>query len=206
MPKTSLIQSSPALQEAWARLESFKSSILPNTTNTQTTSTTNGPNSTTPGQIGNGSNGKVLTTNAKATYYDPALGGINASGAKTPSGLPATSTGEGYKPEVFSAAAFPELLKLIPAEYKAKANIRGGETLVKPLNIVVTDPKTGKTAIVRLNDVGPGVSGHASNHMLDLSVAAKNFFGAANISNGLQISIAPDGAKPGAINAVNTVA
>ena len=194
---------SPAAQEAWvtwARLQSVKSSI-----STQTPST---PNTTpsTPGQIGNGSNGKVLTSNAKATYYDPALGGINASGAKTASGLPATSTGEGYKPEVFSAAAFPELLKLIPAEYKAKANIRGGETLIKPLNIVVTDPKTGKTAIVRLNDVGPGVSGHDSNHMLDLSVAAKNFFGETNISNGLQISIAPDGAKPGAINAVNTVA
>ena len=158
------------------------------------------------GQIGNGSNGKVLATNAKATYYDPSLGGINASGAKTASGLPATSTGEGYRPEIFSAAAFPELLALIPAEYKAKANIRGGETLVKALNIIVTDPKTGKTAIVRLNDVGPGVSGHAPDHKLDLSVAAKDFFGATNISNGLQISIAPDGAKPGPINAVNTVA
>ena len=179
-----------------------------NSTQTSTAATNATPS--TPGQIGNGSNGKVLATNVKATYYDPSLdfpgGGINSSGAKTPNGLPATSTGEGYKPEVFSAAAFPELLKLIPEEYKKNAKMRGGETLVKPLNIVVTDPKTGKTAIVRLNDVGPGVSGHASNHMLDLSVAAKNFFGAANISNGLQISIAPDGAKPGAINAVNTVA
>ena len=173
-------------------------------TNTPTTSTTNAP--TTPGQIGNGSNGKLLTNDAKATFYDPALGGINASGAKTKDGLPATSTGEGYRPEIFSAAAFPELLRLIPAEYKAKANFRGGETLVKPLNILVTDPKTGKTAIVRLNDVGPGVSGHASNHMLDLNVGAKDFFGATNIGNGLQISIAPDGAKPGPINAVNTVA
>jgi hypothetical protein len=173
-------------------------------TNTPTTSTTNAP--TTPGQIGNGSNGKVLATNAKATYYDPALGGINASGAKTKDGLPATSTGEGYRPEIFSAAAFPELLRLIPAEYKAKADFRGGETLVKALNILVTDTKTGKTAIVRLNDVGPGVSGHASNHMLDLNVGAKDFFGATNIGNGLQISIAPDGAKPGPINAVNTVA
>ena len=120
MPKTSLIQSSPALQEAWARLESFKSSILLNTTNTQTTSTTNAPNSITLGQIGNGSNGKVLATNAKATFYDPALGGINASGAKTKDGLPATSTGEGYKPEIFSAAAFPELLRLIQLNIKQK--------------------------------------------------------------------------------------
>lgn len=174
-------------------------STIQATTNTNITPTT-------PGQIGNGSNGKVLATNAKATFYDPALGGINASGAKTASGLPATSTGEGYRPEIFSAAAFPELLRLIPAEYKAKAKIRGGETLVKALNILVTDPKTGKTAIVRLNDVGPGVSGHAPDHKLDLSVAAKDFFGATNISNGLQISIAPDGAKPGPINAVNTVA
>jgi hypothetical protein len=41
MSKTSLIQSSPALQEAWARLESFKSSIsLLNTTNTAPTPST----------------------------------------------------------------------------------------------------------------------------------------------------------------------
>jgi hypothetical protein len=189
-----------------AGLSNRAPSTIQATTNTQAIPSSTTPSTGQTGSIGNGSNGKVLATNAKATYYDPALGGINASGAKTKNGLPATSTGEGYKPEVFSAAAFPELLKLIPAEYKAKANFRGGETLVKPLNILVTDPKTGKTAIVRLNDVGPGVSGHANNHMLDLSVAAKNFFGETNISNGLQISIAPDGAKPGAINAFNTVA
>ena len=42
--------------------------------------------------------GQLLSSNAKTTYYDPALKGINASGAKTASGLPATSTGEGYDP------------------------------------------------------------------------------------------------------------
>jgi hypothetical protein len=189
-----------------AGLSNRAPSTIQATTNTQAIPSTTTPSTGQTGSIGNGNNGKVLATNAKATFYDPALRGINASGAKTKDGLPATSTGEGYRPEIFSAAAFPELLRLIPAEYKAKADFRGGETLVKALNILVTDTKTGKTAIVRLNDVGPGVSGHASDHVLDLNVGAKDFFGATNIGNGLQISIAPDGAKPGPINAVNTVA
>jgi len=174
-------------------------SPIPSSGNTSSQTTSPPTNTTATSNLSTPSNGKVLATNVKATWYDPALGGINASGAKTKDGLPATSTGEGYKAEVFSAAAFPELLKLIPPEYKKKANMRGGETLVKPINLLVTDPKTGKSAVIRVNDVGPGVSGHSSNHMLDLSVAAKNYFGESNLSNGLQISIAPQDVQAGAV-------
>ena len=60
--------------------------------------------------------GSIIASDAKTTYYDPAEGGINASGAKTADGLPQTSTGEAYKPDVFSAAAFPPLIKLLPSD------------------------------------------------------------------------------------------
>jgi len=146
--------------------------------------------------------GRVLATDAKATYYDPALGGINASGAKTAQGLPATATGEGYRSNVFSAAAFPELIAILPGEYtRPSKGFPGGKTLSKPINLIVTDSKTGKSAVIRVNDVGPGVSGHAKNHMLDFSVAAKNYFGAANISSGLEIKLAPPDAQPGPLDA-----
>ena len=146
--------------------------------------------------------GRVLATGAKATYYDPALGGINASGAKTAQGLPATATGEGYQSNIFSAAAFPEMIALLPSEYtRPSKGFPGGKTLSKPVNLIVTDSKTGKSAVIRVNDVGPGVSGHAKNHMLDFSVAAKNYFGAANISSGLEIKLAPSDAQPGPLTA-----
>lgn len=146
--------------------------------------------------------GRVLATGAKATYYDPALGGINASGARTAQGLPATATGEGYRSNVFSAAAFPKLIALLPSEYTRPAKgFPGGKTLSKPINLIVTDSKTGKSAVIRVNDVGPGVSGHAKNHMLDFSVAAKNYFGAANIGSGLEIKLAPPDAQPGPLTA-----
>jgi len=145
--------------------------------------------------------GRVLATGAKATYYDPALGGINASGARTQQGLPATATGEGYRSNIFSAAAFPELLALLPSEYTRSAKgFPGGKTLAKPVNLIVTDSKTGKSAVIRLNDVGPGVAGHTKNHMLDFSVAAKNYFGAANIGSGLEIRMAPPDSKPGPLS------
>lgn len=120
---------------------------------------------------------RTLATNAKTTYYDPSLGGINASGAKTRDGLPATSTGEGYRPNVFSAAAFPPMIAKLPRANLANASgFPGGKTLKRPVNVVVNSPN-GKKAVVRVNDVGPGVKGHASNHMLDFSVASKNFLG-----------------------------
>ena len=143
--------------------------------------------------------GKLIVKGAKATMYNPALGGINASGAKTASGEPATSTGEPYRANVFSAAAFPELLKILPSEYLTGAkDFRGGKTLKKAINLLVVDPKTGKRAIIRVNDVGPGVRGHAANHMLDLSVAAQKYFGPTNQS-GLSIYFTQSNSKPGPV-------
>jgi hypothetical protein len=148
-----------------------------------------------PTGSGSGSSTTGLNiTGAKTTYYDPSLGGINASGYKTPEGLPATSTGEGYKPEVFSAAAFPPLLKMLPSNMTVPArNFPGGRTLKKPFTVIVTNSQ-GKSAVVRVNDVGPGVSGHSSNHMLDFSVAAKNYLGTGQ---GFTIQMAEPGSKPG---------
>ena len=124
--------------------------------------------------------GDIIATNAKTTYYDPSLGGINASGYKTPDGLPATSSGEGYRPELFTAAAFPEFLAKLPKSMTYRADPRympGGRTLGKPFNVIVTNTRTNRTAVVRVNDVGSGVPGHSKNHMLDFSVATKDYLG-----------------------------
>ena len=147
------------------------------------------------GPVGSVSNLQVQ--GAKTTYYDPSLGGINASGAKTAGGLPATSTGEGYRPEVFSAAAFPPLISMLPSNMTQPTqnpNWGGiGKTIKQPFNLKVTN-KDGKSAIIRVNDVGPGVEGHSDNHMLDLSVAAKNYLGTGG---GFTIGPAPANSSPG---------
>ena len=163
-----------------------------------TAATTGGGVTPTPSGPGSGAPvvgaGNLNVSNVKTTYYDPALGGINASGYKTAEGLPATSTGEGYRPEVFSAAAFPPLLALLPSSMTVPArNFPGGRTLKRPFNIIVTNSK-GKRAVVRVNDVGPGVKGHSSNHMLDFSVAAKNYLGTGE---GFKIQMASSGSTPG---------
>lgn len=159
-----------------------------------TTPTSNATGVITPGSA---TPGQLLATNSTSTYYDPSLGGINASGAKTSTGLPATSTGEGYKSNVFSAAAFPPLLAKLPSSMTVPAQgFPGGRTLKTPFNVIVTN-SAGKKAVVRVNDVGPGVSGHASNHMLDLSVAAKNYLGTGS---GFNIQMAESGATPGPIS------
>ena len=161
-----------------------------------TENTNQGAYETTAPYSGSGQSGQLLATNAKSTYYDPSLGGINASGAKTREGLPATSTGEGYKPNIFSAAAFPPLLAKLPKSMTVPTQdpkFPGGRTLKEPFNIIVTNSQ-GKKAVIRVNDVGPGVKGHSSNHMLDLSVAAKNYLGTGG---GFTIEMAQSGATPG---------
>jgi hypothetical protein len=150
-----------------------------------------------PGTPGTGAPGELLVTNAKTTYYDPSLGGINASGIKTKDGLPATSTGEGYKPNIFSAAAFPPLLAKLPKNMTVSAQgFPGGRTLKTPFNSIVTN-SAGKKAVVRVNDVGPGVQGHESNHMLDFSVATKNYLGTGT---GFSVALAQSGSQPGPLN------
>lgn len=147
------------------------------------------------GDPGTGAPGELLAENAKTTYYDPSLGGINASGYKTKDGLPATSTGEGYKPNLFTAAAFPELIAKLPRSMTVPAsNFPGGRTLKSPFHVIVTNTKNGRKAVVRVNDVGSGVSGHKKNHMLDLSVAAKDYLGTGE---GYKIEMAQSGAKQG---------
>jgi hypothetical protein len=143
--------------------------------------------------------GSIIANNAKTTYYDPSLGGINASGAKTADGLPATSTGEAYKPNVFSAAAFPPLIKLLPSDMTTPTQNKNwggiGKTIKKPFQVVVT--KGDKSAVVRVNDVGPGVEGHSDNHMLDFSVATKNYLGTGD--GGYTIHMAKNDAPLGPI-------
>jgi len=151
-------------------------------------------NASTISGSGTGKPGELLASGAKTTYYDPSLGGINASGYKTKDGLPATSTGEGYRSNVFSAAAFPPLLSRLPLSMTVPARgFPGGRTLKSPFNVIVTSPN-GKKAVIRVNDVGPGVSGHSGNHMLDLSVAAKNYLGTGE---GYTIHMASSGSSPG---------
>ena len=159
-----------------------------------------GGGTSTPGSLGSAPPGTVLSTGAKTTYYDPSLGGINASGYKTPEGLPATSTGEGYRANVFSAAAFPPLLAKLPSSMTTPAaKFPGGRTLKRPFNVIVTNSQ-GKKAVVRVNDVGPGVAGHSPNHMLDLSVAAKNYLGTGG---GFTIEMAASDATPGPLTGIS---
>lgn len=159
-----------------------------------------GGGTSTPGSLGSASPGTLLASGAKTTYYDPSLGGINASGYKTPEGLPATSTGEGYRANVFSAAAFPPLLAKLPSTMTVPASgFPGGRTLKRPFNVVVTNSQ-GKKAVVRVNDVGPGVAGHSPNHMLDLSVAAKNYLGTGG---GFTIEMAPADSTPGPLTGIS---
>jgi SepF-like predicted cell division protein (DUF552 family) len=159
-----------------------------------------GGGTSTPGSLGSAPPGTVLSTGAKTTYYDPSLGGINASGYKTAQGLPATSTGEGYRANVFSAAAFPPLLAKLPSSMTTPAaGFPGGRTLKRPFNVIVTNSQ-GKKAVVRVNDVGPGVKGHSQNHMLDLSVAAKNYLGTGG---GFTIEMAASDATPGPLTGIS---
>jgi hypothetical protein len=147
------------------------------------------------GDPGTGAPGELLAENAKTTYYDPSLGGINASGIKTKEGLPATSTGEGYKPNLFTAAAFPELIAKLPRSMTVPSSgFPGGRTLKSPFHVIVTNAKNGKKAVVRVNDVGSGTASHKKNHMLDLSVAAKDYLGTGE---GYKIEMAQPGAKQG---------
>lgn len=133
-----------------------------------------------PGQLD--SAGSVIASGVSSRYYDPSLGGTNASGAKTASGEPATASGEPYRANLFTAAAFPPLQSAIPGIGR------------KAMNVLVEDPKSGKKAVVRVNDTGSGVGDGA---WLDFSVAAKDFFGMN--ASGLKISRIQGNSTPGPI-------
>lgn len=155
-----------------------------------------------PGTMG--TVGEMISSGATASWYDPSLGGINTSGIKTREGLPSTSTGEGFRKELFTAAAFPNLLSRLPSSMtSASSGNPSGRTLGsgQAFNVLVVDEKTGKQAIIRVNDVGSGVSGQPSSRLLDLSPAARDYFGGA--SGTFKVYMAGPDSKPGPISSTS---
>jgi murein DD-endopeptidase MepM/ murein hydrolase activator NlpD len=152
------------------------------------------------GYAGSGAPGQLYTSNASVTWYDPGLGGINSgTGKRDPNAI--TSTGEPYQASAFTAAAFPPFLSSLPLNMTTKSLYNpSGRTLAsgQQFNVLVTNKKTGKSAILRVNDVGSGV-GPASKQTkwLDFSVAAKNYLGTGS---GFEIRMAPAGSTPGPLN------
>lgn len=154
-----------------------------------------------PGFMGSGAPGQLYTSNASVTWYNPGLGGIN-SGTGRPDPNARTSTGEPYQASAFTAAAFPPFLSSLPLSMTTKTpNNPSGRTLARgqQFNVLVTNKKTGKSAILRVNDVGSGI-GPASKQTkwLDFSVAARDYLGTGS---GFEIRMAPPGSKPGPLDA-----
>jgi len=143
--------------------------------------------------------GQTLATGAKASWYNPGLGGINSgTGRADPNAR--TSTGERYDKNKFTAAAFPSLISKLPRNMTYSApNFPGGRTLARgqAFNVLLTDSKTGKQAVVRINDVGSGVRGQDPKRMMDFSVATRDYFGAGG--GPYTIQMAPSGAKLGPV-------
>jgi len=146
--------------------------------------------------------GQTLATGAKASWYNPGLGGINSgTGRRDPNAR--TSTGERYDKNKFTAAAFPSLISKLPRSMTTPSqdpNWGGiGRTLApgNAFNVVVTDSKTGKQAVVRINDVGSGVAGQDPKRMMDFSVATRDYFGAGG--GPYTVQMAPSGAKLGPV-------
>jgi len=151
--------------------------------------------------------GQTLATGAKASWYNPGLGGINSgTGRADPNAK--TSTGERYDKTKFTAAAFPSLISKLPRNMtvpSADPNWGGiGRTISNPFNVIVTDSKTGKQAVVRINDVGSGVRGQDPKRMMDFSVATRDYFGAGG--GPYTVQMAPSGAKLGPVTQTSSAA
>jgi murein DD-endopeptidase MepM/ murein hydrolase activator NlpD len=173
----------------------------PTTTPGQTPTPSPGTTPLSPGFMGSGAPGQLYTSNASVTWYNPGLGGIN-SGTGKPDPNARTSTGEPYQASAYTAAAFPPFLSSLPLSMTTRTpNNPSGRTLARgqQFNVLVTNKKTGKSAILRVNDVGSGV-GPASKQTkwLDFSVAARDYLGTGS---GFEIRMAPPGSKPGPLNA-----
>jgi hypothetical protein len=172
----------------------------PTTTPGQTPTPAPGTTPLSPGFMGSGAPGQLYTSNASVTWYNPGLGGIN-SGTGRPDPNARTSTGEPYQASAFTAAAFPPFLSSLPLSMTTRTpNNPSGRTLARgqQFNVLVTNKKTGKSAILRVNDVGSGV-GPASKQTkwLDFSVAARDYLGTGS---GFEIRMAPPGSKPGPLD------
>lgn len=154
-----------------------------------------------PGFMGSGAPGQLYTSNASVTWYNPGLGGIN-SGTGRPDPNARTSTGEPYQASAFTAAAFPPFLSSLPLSMTTRTpNNPSGRTLARgqQFNVLVTNKKTGKSAILRVNDVGSGIGPAAKQtKWLDFSVAARDYLGTGS---GFEIRMAPPGSKPGPLDA-----
>lgn len=120
-----------------------------------------------------------------------------------------TSSGEPYSHTAFTAAAFPELLDKLPKEYTISVGrgdgvYRGKRTVRKPFNIYVKDSTTGRSAIIRVNNVGNGNGTGNDGRILDFTTASARYFGGGKVSAadkfGYQVFIAPPNATPGPIS------
>ena len=172
----------------------------PDTSSTPSPTPSPGTTPLSLGYAGSGSPGQLYTSNASVTWYDPGLGGINSgTGKRDPNAR--TSTGEPYQASAFTAAAFPPFLSSLPLSMTTKTlNNPSGRTLAsgQQFNVMVTNKKTGKSAILRVNDVGSGV-GPVSKQTkwLDFSIAARDYLGTGS---GFEIRMAPPGSKPGPLD------
>lgn len=153
-----------------------------------------------PGYAGTGAPGQLFTSNASVTWYNPGLGGINSGTGKADPNAP-TSTGEPYQATAFTAAAFPPFLSQLPQNMTTPTiDNPSGRTLARgqAFKVLVTNKKTKKSAIIKVNDVGSGV-GPASKQTkwLDFSVAARDYLGTGA---GFEIRMAPKDSVPGPID------
>ena len=153
------------------------------------------------GYMGSGAPGQLYTSNASVTWYNPGLGGINSGTGKADPNA-RTSTGEPYQASAFTAAAFPPFLSSLPLSMTTRSSYNpSGRTIARgqQFNVLVTNKKTGKSAILRVNDVGSGI-GPASKQTkwLDFSVAARDYLGTGS---GFEIRMAPPGSTPGPLDA-----
>jgi hypothetical protein len=136
----------------------------------------------------------TLLASGRATYYDPNDVNDTTAGGHT------LSTGERYDSNTFSGAVFPDIILKLPEKYTSPTKVRPayfkGKTIKKPFMIRMVQTSTGKQAYIRINDVGIGVMGDSSR-LVDMSAATKKFFGGD--SGGMQVYLAPDNVKAGAL-------
>ena len=148
-------------------------------------------------------NGEVqlLATNGKSSHYN-GKAGMNGTGNGN------TAIMERFNKDAWATAIFPELIEKLPSHLRRKvrkgSNFHGGETIAKGFNLLVE--RNGKYAILRANDVGPGIRTgkyqHASNHYTDLTEKAAKYFGIhqSGTGQGFNIWLVSDDLPVGPVN------
>lgn len=130
-----------------------------------------------------------------SSFYDPNdPTDLTAGGQKL-------STGEFYNPNEFTAAAFPQLIHLLPKELTSPTRERPaffkGKTIKRPFKVKVVSIETGKAAIIKVNDVGSNEGNKDPKRMLDMNVKSRDYFG-VNAKN-LKIYLVPDNTPTGIV-------